>query len=88
MLREVISHLSRLQTSTDHLLDSVGVQSVEDVTDPLLVNVDPVAWIWQVSEQGLLRFRKFEEIGHCESLDLGDSRNLDSISLDVLKFKV
>ena len=45
MLGQIISHLSRFQTFINHGLDAIRVQSVEDITDPLLVNVNPISRI-------------------------------------------
>ena len=72
MPAELDLHFSGLHTVVNHLLDATRVQGVHDVTEPLLVDVDPVARIRQVLEHGRLVLGIFQEVLDCEAFDLGD----------------
>ena len=84
MLAELILDFSRFHAFVNHGLDPYLVQSVENVTDPLLVDMNPITGVWHVPEQVGVTSRMFQEVSHSEALNLGHCCNLDLISLDVL----
>ena len=84
MLVHFIFDSSSFHAAINHGLDPNWIQSVKDITDPLLVNVDPVARVWHVPEHIDARLCMFEEVSHSEAFYLKHCCNLDCISLDVL----
>ena len=62
MLAELNFDLSRLHAAINHVLDATGVQSVENITNPLFINMDPISGIGQVSEHLGLGFSILQEI--------------------------
>ena len=70
MPAELDLDLSGFHTTVDHLLYAIGVQSVHNVTNPLLVDVDPVTGIWQVLENVGFASGIFQEILNGQTFDL------------------
>ena len=85
MLRKIIFDSSCFHAFINHALDTSWVQREKDITDPLLVDMDPISWIWHESEQSGALSCKFEEICHSKPLNLWDCCNLNCIPLDILK---
>jgi hypothetical protein len=59
-----------LDCSDDHSLYARGVNGIEHITEPLLVNVHPVRLIWQVLEDVGVLSGILEEVLHCEPIYL------------------
>ena len=73
-----------VHSNGDEALYPVGVHGVEDITQPLLVQVVPVTLIGDVLEQGGLGTGMGEEVICSETLNLGHGSHLHCLSLDVL----
>jgi len=65
MSAELNFHFSGFHRIVNPLLDATRVQSVHDIAEPLLVNMDPVTRIGQVLEHPRLVLRIFQEILDC-----------------------
>ena len=62
MFAELYLDLSSFHTAIDHVLNALGINGVEHITDPLFVYVDPVTWIRQVSKHVSLSLGKLQEV--------------------------
>ena len=45
-----------------HFLYIISIQSIENITKPLLVNVDPILLIWKVPEENWVTLGMLQEI--------------------------
>ncbi len=66
-------------------MDANWVQGVENVAHPLLIDVHPVPGVGKMAEQVLVTLCILQKVCDSKTFNLRDSRNFDSISLDVLK---
>ena len=62
MLGELYLDLSSFHTAINHVLNTLCIQSIEHITDPLLVNVDPITWIRQESKHVAFALGIFQEV--------------------------
>ena len=76
--------LPGVHSNGDKALYPIGVHGVEDITQPLLVQVVPVTLIRDVLEQDGLGTGMSEEVISGETLNLGHGGHLHCLSLDVL----
>ena len=86
MFAELYLDLSCFHTAIDHVLNALGIYGVEHITDPFLVNVDPVTWIRQIRKHIVSALGIFQEICDGEAFNLWDCCDLDVFSLDILNF--
>ena len=75
---------SLLHGSSDHSLDAIWVEGVQQVTDPGFVSVNPIALSWQVLEYSWPSLSIVQKIHDCEAFNLGYCWDLHCISLNVL----
>lgn len=90
-LDELILWLLKLLSSLcyctiDHLLETISVFSVENIAEPLLVNVIQIALIWNEFHEWWFLSSKVKKVLCCQTLDLRHCRHFHFLPLYILQY--
>jgi len=77
--------LPRNDCSIDHVLYPFLLHGVQNITDPLLIQVVPVVFIWKASHEQWLGTCKGKKVFNCETIYLWHCSNFHTWALNVLQ---